>query len=49
MAGFSRMVCHGNPLAADSGRRNAHLRSPAIPAQERSALVMASPAMDFTG
>src|SRR5438045_3962044 len=49
MAGFSRMVCHGNPFVCDAGRTNAHRRSPATPAQDRDALVSASAAMDFTG
>src|ERR1019366_10384727 len=49
MAGFSRIVYQGNPFLLDSGRTNAHMRSPATPAQERYAVVSASAAMDFTG
>src|SRR5207245_2097474 len=49
MAGFSRMVCHGNPFACDAGRTNAHRRSPTMPAQDSETLVRPSAAMDFTG
>jgi hypothetical protein len=49
MAGFSRIVCQGKPFSPDAGRANAHRRSPATPAQEMSALVSGSAAMDFTG